>query len=132
MSPSFSLRSLDSAGALSAGLCAVHCVVSALWLAVLPTLGLGLLLDPRFERLFLWSAVALGGLAFSRGWQRHRRLEPVALFSLGLGLLLVLRSQLAEGSALEIGSVVFGAAALIGAHWQNDRLLRAMPCLRAH
>ena len=124
MSSSFSHRSLDSAGAASAGLCAVHCVLSSLWLAVLPTLGLGVLLDERVERLFLLSAVVLGSIAFSGGWRRHRRLEPAMRFALGLIVLLAVRPQLAEGSAWEVASVVGGAAALISAHWRNDRLLR--------
>lgn len=128
MSSSFRLPSLDSAGAFSAGLCAVHCVTSSLWLAVLPSIGLGLLLDPRLERLFLWSAVALGAVAFSQGWMRHRRRVPVLLFVAGLGVLLLLRPRLAEGSTSELLAVVLGAATLIIAHWQNARWLRMPTC----
>lgn len=123
--------SLDAAGAVSAGLCAVHCVLSSVWLAVLPTMGLGLLLDPRLERLFLWSAVGLGAVAFSHGWRRHRRIGPVLLFAAGLGALLLLRPQLFEGSVAELLVVVVGATTLIGAHWQNARLLRNGVCERA-
>jgi hypothetical protein len=128
VSSSFRLPSVDSAGALSAGLCAVHCVTSSVWLAVLPSVGLGLLLDPRLERLFLWSAVALGAVAFSQGWMRHRRLVPVVLFAAALGVLLLWRPRLAEGSTGELLAVVLGAATLISAHWQNARWLRGRAC----
>lgn len=104
--------------------------MSSLWLAVLPSIGLGLLLDPRLERLFLWSAVLLGAVAFSQGWTRHRHIRPIGLFLAGLGALLLIRPRLAEGSTAEILAVVLGATALISAHWQNARLLRVRACER--
>jgi len=119
---------LDSAGALSAGLCAVHCVVSSLWLAVLPTLGLGLLLDPRLEQFFLVSALGLGTVAFSHGWRQHRRREPILLFASGVSVLVLLRPRFFEGSVTELLAVVLGAATLISAHWWNARLLRGCAC----
>jgi hypothetical protein len=103
-------------------------VLSSVWLAVLPGLGLGALLDPRLERLFLWSAVALGTVAFAHGWRRHRGAGPIALFGVGLGALLVLRERFAEGSRIELVAVVLGATALISAHWLNARMLRARAC----
>jgi len=127
---SLRLPSLDSAGAVSAALCAVHCVISSLWLAVLPSLGLGLLLDPRLERLFLTGALGLGAVAFSHGWFRHRRREPALLFAAGVGVLVLLRPRLFEGSVTELLAVVLGAATLISAHWWNARLLRGRACAR--
>lgn len=127
---SFCLPLLDSVGALSAGLCAVHCVVSGLWLAVLPGLGLGLLLDPRLEQLFLSSALSVGAVAFSHGWFRHRRREPMLRFASGVGVLVLLRPRLFEGSATELLAVVLGAATLMSAFWWNARLLRGRACAR--
>jgi hypothetical protein len=93
-----------------------------------PSLGLGLLLDPRLERLFLWSAILLGGIAFTTGWRQHRRFKPALFFGAALLVLLRLRPLVPEGSALEIGVVLLGATALISAHWQNARLLRRPAC----
>jgi len=123
-SSSLRTSTLDTAGAVSAALCAVHCSVSGLWLAIVPGLGLGLLLDPRLEQLFLWSAVLLGGLAFTRGWRHHRSVWPALLFGVGLLALLLVRPFVPEGSGVEIGVVLLGAASLISAHWQNARLQR--------
>lgn len=118
---------LDGLGITAATLCAVHCLAGALFVAALPLIGLGALLDERVEVAFLVSAVVLGLLSLGLGWRRHRRLQPLSWLIVGLLMLLGVRPLLAEGSAVEVWVVVVGAAALIGAHLSNNRAIR-----RAH
>jgi hypothetical protein len=84
------------------------------------------------EQFFLGSAILLGGLAFTRGWRQHRRPWPALLFGAGLLVLLLVRPVVPEGSPVEVGVVLLGAAALISAHRLNARLerCRAPLCTR--
>ena len=118
---------LDGLGITAATLCAVHCLVGVLFVAALPLIGLGALLDERVEIAFLVSAVVLGLLSVGLGWPRHRRLQPLGCLIVGLLMLLGVRPLLAEGSAVEVWAVVVGAAAMIAAHLSNNRAIR-----RAH
>jgi len=119
---------LDGLGITAATLCAVHCVAGALFVAVLPVLGVGALLDERLEAGFLMSAVVLGLVSLGLGWRRHGRLLPMGWLLTGLFLLLAVRPGLAEGSTIEVLAVVGGAAALIGAHVANHRASRNASC----
>ncbi len=99
-------------------------MVGALFVAALPVLGLGALLDERLESGFLVSAVVLGVISLGLGWRTHGRLMPLGMLSLGLLLLLGVRPGFSEGSPLEVAAVITGAAALIAAHVVNDRAVQ--------
>ncbi len=116
---------LDVAGAGSALLCAVHCAASGVFVAMLPVLGAGALLDERLEVLFLAIAVVFGVVSLGAGWRAHRRAAPMALLGVALVVLLAVRPLLAEGTVAELGCVLLGAGLLVSAHAQNLRLTRA-------
>ena len=68
------------------GLCVVHCLASAVLLAMLSTVG-GLLADPIFHEVGLTIAIGLGAVALGRGVMAHGYIMPVAMGSLGLGIM---------------------------------------------
>jgi len=100
------------------GLCLVHCVVSAIAVAVLATAG-GVLLDPIFHEVGLALAIVLGFVAIGWGYFEHRRVLPVAVASLGIG---VMAGALALGHVpMEIPLTILGVSLLALGHWLNRR-----------
>lgn len=68
------------------GLCVVHCIASAVLLAMLASAG-GLLLDPIIHEVGMMLALALGIVGLGRGILVHGFMLPAAIGSLGLGMM---------------------------------------------
>src|SRR5690349_3211537 len=68
------------------GLCVVHCLATAVALAMLSAAG-QLLGDPRIHEVGLSFAMMLGALALGRGILEHGFMMPSAVGSLGLGVM---------------------------------------------
>lgn len=68
------------------GLCAVHCVASAVLLALLASAG-GILLDPIYHEVGLTVAILFGLFALGRGALTHGYMMPVAVGAMGLGMM---------------------------------------------
>lgn len=68
------------------GLCVVHCVASAVLVAVLASAG-GILLDPVIHEVGLMLALGLGIVGLGRGVIDHGYMMPAAVGSLGLGVM---------------------------------------------
>lgn len=77
---------IDRLGIALSGLCAVHCVASAVLVAMLASAG-GVLLDPRIHEVGLVIAIVLGVLALGRGIFEHGYMMPAAVGGLGLGVM---------------------------------------------
>ncbi len=77
---------LDNLGLGLAGLCLVHCLASAVILTILASAG-GILLHPAIHEIGMGLALLLGGLALITGWIRHGYILPLAIGSLGLGMM---------------------------------------------
>ncbi len=76
----------DRLAILLSGLCVVHCLASAVALAMLSTVG-GILVHPLVHEVGLALAIALGAFALGRGALNHGYLMPLAMGSLGLGIM---------------------------------------------
>ena len=68
------------------GLCVVHCIASAVFVAVLASAG-GLLLDPIVHEVGMMMALVLGVAGLGRGILDHGFMLPAAIGSLGLGIM---------------------------------------------
>ena len=68
------------------GLCVVHCIASAVFVAMLASAG-GLLLDPIFHEIGMMIALVLGVLGLGRGILVHGFMLPASIGSLGLGMM---------------------------------------------
>jgi hypothetical protein len=68
------------------GLCVVHCIASAVFVAMLASAG-GLILDPIVHEIGLMVALVLGVVGLGRGVLEHGFMMPAAIGSLGLGMM---------------------------------------------
>lgn len=68
------------------GLCLVHCVATAVFIALVSSIG-GLLGTHIIHEVGLSMAMALGAIALGRGVVEHGFILPVAVGALGLGVM---------------------------------------------
>ena len=100
------------------GLCLIHCVASAIFVALLATAG-GFLLNPAIHEVGLTFAIGLGMAALGRGILVHGFMMPPAIGGLGLGVMAGSLS-LPEGGAGTVYTIV-GVAILALGHDLNRR-----------
>jgi hypothetical protein len=100
------------------GLCLVHCLASAIFVAMLASAG-GLLLHPAIHEVGLMFAIGLGIVALGRGILAHGFMMPSAIGGLGLG---VMAGSLAlpEGGAGTVYTII-GVMILALGHDLNRR-----------
>jgi uncharacterized membrane protein len=68
------------------GLCLIHCLASAIFVALLATAG-GFLLNPMIHEVGLTFAIGIGVAALGRGIVVHGFMMPSAIGGLGLGVM---------------------------------------------
>jgi hypothetical protein len=78
--------SMDRMAIALSGLCLVHCLASAIFVAMLASAG-GLLLHPIIHEVGLTFAIGLGMVALGRGILEHGFMMPSAVGGLGLGVM---------------------------------------------
>ncbi|MEA3049327.1 MAG: hypothetical protein QOG84_1163 [Sphingomonadales bacterium] len=100
------------------GLCLIHCVASAIFVALLATAG-GFLLNPAIHEVGLTFAIGLGIAALGRGILVHGFMMPPAIGGLGLGVMAGSLS-LPEGGAGTLYTIL-GVAILGLGHDLNRR-----------
>ena len=98
------------------GLCAVHCVATAVLLGVLASAG-GLLGKPIIHEVGLTLAMILGALALGRGIREHGFLLPSAVGVTGLAIMAYAMSLHETG--YEPAFTILGVAGLALAHRLN-------------
>lgn len=127
------LQWLDRLGAAGSLLCAIHCALLPLAIALLPSLGVALLAGDGFEQGFVAfaSVFGLGVLAWS--YRRHRALRALALLLPGLAALwLAVLYPPLHHSVLPHALVMTAGGTLVGiSHWANLRLNHAHAHCRA-
>ncbi len=110
--------SIDRLGIAVSGLCMVHCLTSAILVAVLASAG-GILLDHRIHEVGLLLAIGLGVLALGRGLVEHGFMMPAAIGGLGLGVMAGALSLPHDGG--EAIYTILGVAILALGHDLNRR-----------
>lgn len=103
------------------GLCAVHCIATAAAVALVSSVA-GMLASPLIHEVGLAIAMVLGALALGGGALRHRRLLPIAVGALGLGIMGG-AMMLGHGVA-EIAFTILGVSVLALGHELNRRSFR--------
>jgi hypothetical protein len=109
---------MDRIGIAVSGLCLVHCLASAIFVAMLASAG-GLLLDPIIHEVGLVVAICLGILALGRGIVEHGFMMPSSVGGLGLGVMAG-SMMIEHGSASTIYTVL-GVMILALGHDLNRR-----------
>jgi hypothetical protein len=100
------------------GLCLVHCIASAVFVALLASAG-GFLLNPMIHEVGLTIAIGLGMIALGRGILTHGYMLPAAVGGLGLGVMAGSLS-LPEGGAGTVYTIL-GVMILAMGHDLNRR-----------
>lgn len=111
--------SLDRVAMGLSGLCAIHCLASAVLVALASAAG-GLLLHPIFHEVGLTIAIVLGALALGRGVFEHGYMAPAVTGALGLGMMAGAMS-LPHGDGGETMWTIIGVAILALGHDLNRR-----------
>ncbi|MFD1034986.1 MerC domain-containing protein [Sphingomonas hankookensis] len=109
---------LDRAGMLLSALCAVHCVTTIAFMALLASVG-GALLHPAIHEVGLMFAVLLGVIALGAGYLRHGQRLPTVIGGVGLGIM-ALALTLPHGVPEAIATLT-GVALLAFGHYLNRR-----------
>ena len=78
---------LDRFGATGSLICAVHCALTPVLLAAIPSLGLSIWLGDGFERGFVVFVTVVGLFSLLWGYRRHRAFRALTLLLLGLATL---------------------------------------------
>lgn len=131
--PPFSLlqirRWADSLGAAGAVLCALHCALLPLALALLPAAGLGVLASDSFEAAFTVAATLLASASLWQGFRQHRGYHAWAIVVPGLALVWAgLLVEPLHRSVLPHALVMtLGGALIATAHLVNLRLSFGVP-----
>ncbi|MDQ3510392.1 MAG: MerC domain-containing protein, partial [Pseudomonadota bacterium] len=117
-------RLLDRFGAYGSLLCAVHCALLPVLLALLPSLGLASVFGENFERGFVVFATLLGLFSVVWGYRHHRAVRALWLLIPGLVLLWsgVLYRPLHESMLLHAVAMTAGGSLVAFAHLANLRL----------
>lgn len=121
-----SLRSADRIGFAASLLCAVHCALLPVLLALAPALGLKVGGWIDFDQAFVVFASLLGATTLTLGYRRHRAFHAWVL--LVPGLLLVWGASftpLHEHGPTHTVMMTLGGLALAVAHLVNLRLTHA-------
>ncbi|MCA0394788.1 MAG: MerC domain-containing protein [Proteobacteria bacterium] len=120
MPPHTRHRWLDRFGAAGSLVCAVHCALLPLAIAVLPSLGLSAWLSEGFEAGFVLFASLLGLFSLAWGYRRHRAVRALGLLLPGLAILWVgvlypplHQSVLPHAVAMTIGGTLVGVGHLV-------------------
>ncbi len=113
-----STGAIDRAAIALSGLCLVHCLASAVLLAVLASAG-GLLLSPVIHEVGLVMAILLGIVALGRGIVQHGFMMPAAVGGLGLGVMA--GALTLPHSGMEVVYTILGVAILALGHDLNRR-----------
>ncbi len=130
---------LDKFGACASAICAVHCFLTGIALALFSVAGLGFLGSLWADIAFLSVAVSVGSLAVWHGIRAHHSYLPASVFVLGL-LFIVLghfvfrhahQAGEIENPVTHAASVAFsvlGGLSLVTFHVLNMKLQRDGGC----
>lgn len=110
---------LDGLAIGLSGLCAVHCLATAVAFGLLSSVA-GLFEAPIIHEAGLVIAMVLGAIALGQGAREHGMLIPVAIGALGLGIMAGALS-LPHGWSGETAYTILGVLLLAFGHELNRR-----------
>ncbi len=120
------LGAADRFGVGASFLCAVHCALLPLLLALAPALGLKFGGWVDFDQAFVVFATLLGATTLTLGYRRHRAFHAWALLLPGLALVWAASfTELHNHTAMHLVLMVVGGVLLAIAHLLNLRLTHA-------
>ena len=114
----------DRLGATGSLLCAIHCALLPVLIALLPSLGISAALAPSFEAGFVLFATLFGLAVLVSSYRRHRAVRALGLLIPGLLVLWVgvLYPPLHHSVVPHAVAMTFGGTLVGLAHLANLRL----------
>lgn len=109
---------MDRVAIALSGLCLVHCLATAIFVAMIASAG-GMLLNPAIHEIGLVVAIGLGVISLGRGIVEHGFMMPAAIGGLGLGVMSGALTLPHNGG--EVMYTIFGVAILALGHDLNRR-----------
>ena len=124
MSPATTRRLIDRIGATGSIVCAIHCALLPVAIAVLPSLGIAVWLGDGFEQAFVLFATLLGLFSVVWGYRRHGAIRALGLLLPGLAVLWigVLYAPLHHALVPHAVAMTLGGTLVGLAHVANLRL----------
>lgn len=125
-SPSPTLRRADRFGFAASFLCAIHCALLPILIALLPAFGLNVSGWIDLDQAFVIFATLLAGTTLTLGYRRHRAFRAWALLLPALALVwLATFSPLHHHDLTHAVLMTIGGLMLAAAHFVNLRLTHA-------
>ncbi|MBL8049500.1 MAG: MerC domain-containing protein [Chthonomonas sp.] len=121
-------KTWDQLGTIASLVCAVHCLVMAVFMAFLPILGLQESHSHNVDFAFIGLAVLFGGLSIRSGWKVHQRWTPAIWFIGGLTLVCVAHFALHDLGAISYVVSVVGGLMMVWFHRLNLALRAKCSC----
>lgn len=127
-------RLLDRLGAAGSLLCALHCALLPLAIAMLPALGIATWLGDGFEMGFVVFASCVGVFSLAWGYRRHGAVRALGLLLTGLAVLWfgVLYAPLHHALIPHALTMTLGGTLVGLAHLANLRLVHVHNASCAH
>jgi hypothetical protein len=129
---------LDRLGATGSLLCAIHCALLPVLIALLPSLGVSAWLAPGFEAGFVLFATLFGLAVLAWSYRRHRAMRALALLLPGLLVLWVgvlypplHHSLVPHAVAMTFGGTLVGLAHLVNLRLNHGHVHDAS-CIHVH
>lgn len=123
-------HTLDRCGmALSLG-CAIHCALLPLAMTFLTAAGLAWIAGPELEWAVLGGTLLVGSYQLVRSYRRHKRVECLGLFAVGLIAFLIAKSQMVTFDYSEAVLMSSGGLLVASAHFRNLRIGSNCGCER--
>lgn len=127
--PSRPARHLDLAGGWASLLCAMHCAVLPLLLALLPGIGLEILDNHSFDAVFAAFVILFGTVVIGSGYCPHRVWIVGASF-VGAATLLTFGAFTADHGLRHAVLLSLGGTLMATAHLINRAGIRRHGCMR--
>ncbi len=115
-------------------ICALHCAVFPIALALFPSLVAVTLSDQTFHDLMLWLVIPSSAVAVSLGCWQHKDKQVIILAGIGIGALIAI-TVLGHAVLGELGekiATLATACILTMAHWRNFKLCSNAKCDHNH
>jgi hypothetical protein len=114
---------LDRAGMTASSLCAIHCLLMPLVVALLPIAGIRWLASEQAEWVMVGISVMIGLASLLPSYIRHhRRKAALIVFIMGVLFILIGRTLFAGAEQVEPFLVIYGALAVAASHVINKWL----------
>lgn len=116
-------RTIDKVGIALSSACAVHCAAAPILITLAPLVGLGAIVDHKYESVLILITFGLASLSVGWGFVKtHRQFLPLGILLLGIALI-----SLAELSLIDFPSpalMALGGLSIAVSHFINARLCK--------